>query len=83
MNALKPVDAALLARGGGVLAPPALYTNAVEMGAKKAAKAPTETLLLGIISGCHIAFGGLLAITIGGAMPGIKVRGAKGLFCKG
>ncbi|CAM9237288.1 unnamed protein product [Ascophyllum nodosum] len=42
------------------------------MGAKKAAKAPTETLLLGIISGCHIAFGGLLAITIGGAMPGIK-----------
>lgn len=73
---LKPVDAALLARGGDVKPPPALYQNAVDIGAKKAAGTPRDTLLLGIISGCHIAFGGLLAVTIGANLPGIKVRDA-------
>lgn len=71
--ALKPVNAALLARGGDIKPPPALYDNAVEIGAKKAAGTPTDTLLLGIISGCHIAFGGLLAVTIGANIPAIKV----------
>lgn len=73
---LKPVDAALLARGGDVKPAPALYQNAVDIGAKKAAGTPRDTLLLGIISGCHIAFGGLLAVTIGANLPGIKVRDA-------
>lgn len=71
-NALEPVEAALLARGGEVKPAPALYQNAVEIGAKKAAGSPIDTLILGIISGCHIAFGGLLAVTIGANLPGIK-----------
>eukprot|EP00904_Undaria_pinnatifida_P004882 jgi/Undpi1/1523/HiC_scaffold_11.g04913.m1 len=71
-GALKPVEAALLARGGDILPPPALYANAVEIGAKKGAGAPVDTFLLGIISGCHIAFGGLLAVTIGGSLPAMK-----------
>eukprot|EP00752_Nemacystus_decipiens_P007623 g6813.t1 len=70
---LKPVDAVLLAaRGGVVKAPPGLYANAVELGAKKAAGKPADTLLLGIVSGFHIGFGGLLAVTVGGSMPAIK-----------
>ena len=71
---LKPVDAVLLAaRGGVVKPPPGLYANAVELGAKKAAGKPVDTLLLGIVSGFHIGFGGLLAITVGGSIPAIKV----------
>lgn len=74
VNSLKPVDAAILARGGDVKPAPALYQNAVELGAKKAAGTPLDILLLGIISGCHIAFGGLLAVTIGANLPAMKVR---------
>eukprot|EP00903_Cladosiphon_okamuranus_P006030 g5948.t1 len=70
---LKPVDAVLLAaRGGVVKAPPGLYANAVEVGAKKAAGKPADILLLGMVSGFHIGFGGLLAITVGGSIPAIK-----------
>lgn len=52
---------------------PALYENAVELGAKKAANSPANIFLLGIIAGCHIAFGGLLALTVGGNIPDMKV----------
>lgn len=73
-TALKPVDAALLARGGDIKSAPNLYLNAVELGAKKAAGKPRDIAILAVISGFHIGFGGWMAITIGGALPGIKVR---------
>ena len=37
--------------------PKAMYNNAVEVGATKAALSPLKTLILSILSGCHIAFG--------------------------
>ncbi|CAM9104145.1 unnamed protein product [Laminaria digitata] len=52
--------------------PPAdMYQNAVNVGEKKAAMPAAKTFLMGIISGCHIAFGALLAITVGGNCPGL------------
>eukprot|EP00611_Tribonema_gayanum_P029228 TRINITY_DN7748_c0_g1_i1.p1 TRINITY_DN7748_c0_g1~~TRINITY_DN7748_c0_g1_i1.p1 ORF type:complete len:335 (-),score=120.32 TRINITY_DN7748_c0_g1_i1:460-1464(-) len=54
-----------------LLAPPALYQNAVELGAKKAAMPINKILTLGILSGCHIGFGALLAVTVGGNVPGM------------
>lgn len=55
----------------GVKAPPDMYQNAVNIGEKKAAMPASKTFLMGIISGCHIAFGALLAITVGGNCPGL------------
>ncbi|CAM9647771.1 unnamed protein product [Choristocarpus tenellus] len=55
----------------GVKSPPDMYQNAVNVGEKKAAAPAFKTFLMGIISGCHIAFGGLLALTVGGNCPGI------------
>ncbi|CAM9515770.1 unnamed protein product [Discosporangium mesarthrocarpum] len=55
----------------GIKAPPDMYQNAVNVGEKKAAAPASKTFLMGIISGCHIAFGGLLALTVGGNCPGI------------
>lgn len=54
-----------------VKAPPDMYENAVNVGGKKAAMPGSKIFLLGIISGCHIAFGGLLAISVGGNCPGL------------
>lgn len=54
-----------------VKAPPDMYKNAVDVGEKKAAASPGKIFTMGIISGCHIAFGALLAITVGGNCPGI------------
>ncbi len=51
--------------------PPLMYQNAVDIGAKKAAAPVFKTFLMGIISGCHIGFGALLALTIGGNCPGL------------
>lgn len=41
------------------------------MGEKKAAMPAAKIFTLGIISGCHIAMGALLAITVGGNCPGL------------
>ncbi|CAM9578311.1 unnamed protein product [Ectocarpus sp. 4 AP-2014] len=72
-GALKPVEAVLQApRGGLVKPPPGLYANAVDLGARKAAASPVDIVLLGILSGFHIGFGGLLAVTVGGSIPAIK-----------
>ena len=38
-------------------APKSMYANAAEVGAMKAAQSPLKTFILGILSGCHIAFG--------------------------
>ncbi|CAM9361629.1 unnamed protein product [Discosporangium mesarthrocarpum] len=66
-----PVPRAFLVRGGDVKAPAELYQNAVAIGEKKAAGKAKNTLLLGFLSGSHIAFGGLLALTVGGNIPGM------------
>ena len=54
-----------------VKAPPDMYQNAVNVGEKKGGQPAQKTFLMGIISGCHIAFGALLAITVGGNCPGL------------
>jgi len=51
--------------------PPALYQGAVAAGAAKAAAPFGKIFKLGIVAGCHIAFGAYLAISIGGACPGL------------
>lgn len=74
-----------LTRGGGLpaiqasdilppplKAPPAIVDGAIAAGAAKASQSPAKIFFLGIISGCHIAFGSCLALMIGGAVPGIK-----------
>lgn len=47
-----------------------MYKNAVTMGIKKANSKPHTIFLLGMLAGCHIGFGMLLAMTCGGDMPG-------------
>ena len=52
-------------------APPALYQGAVAAGTKKAQNSFGNIFKLGIVAGAHIAFGAFLAISVGGACPGI------------
>mmetsp|Transcript_4291 Transcript_4291/g.4858 ORF Transcript_4291/g.4858 Transcript_4291/m.4858 type:complete len:269 (-) Transcript_4291:162-968(-) len=52
-------------------APAALYEGAVAAGAAKASASWSKIFKLGIVSGAHIGFGSYLAITVGGACPGI------------
>jgi formate/nitrite transporter len=54
--------------------PPALYQGAVAAGAAKAAAPFAKIFKLGIVSGCHIGFGAYLALTVGGACPGIAAE---------
>jgi len=58
-------DAALLAP------PPAGFEGAVAAGEKKANMPADKVFGLGIISGCHIAFGAYLMLSVGGACPGL------------
>lgn len=51
--------------------PAALYEGAVAAGKAKASKSFADIFKLGIVSGAHIGFGSYLAITVGGACPGI------------
>ncbi len=48
-----------------------MYEGAVAAGAAKASKSFADIFKLGIVSGAHIGFGAYLAITVGGACPGI------------
>ena len=48
-----------------------LLTAVVEISATKASLSPLKTFLLGILSGCHIAFGAFLVLAVGGACPAI------------
>lgn len=53
--------------------PPAgAYEAAVTLGAAKAAQPIWKVLLLGVVAGAYIAVGALLALTVGGASPGLK-----------
>jgi len=54
-----------------IATPPAGYDGAVAAGAKKAEMAPKKIFALGVISGCHIAFGACLMLTVGAACPAI------------
>lgn len=54
--------------------PPVLYQGAVAAGAAKAAAPFGKIFKLGIVSGCHIGFGAYLALTVGGACPGIAAE---------
>jgi formate/nitrite transporter len=51
--------------------PADLYQGAVAAGAAKASGTWGKIFKLGIVSGAHIGFGSYLAITVGGACPGI------------
>ena len=51
--------------------PAALYEGAVAAGAAKAQAPAGKIFKLGVVAGCHIAFGAYLALTVGGACPGI------------
>lgn len=51
--------------------PAALYEGAVVAGTKKAIAPFSKIFTLGIVSGCHIGFGIFLAISVGGACPGL------------
>jgi formate/nitrite transporter FocA (FNT family) len=51
--------------------PAAIYEGAVAAGAAKAAAPFDKIFKLGILAGCHIAFGAYLAISVGAACPGI------------
>lgn len=55
-------------------APPALYDGAVAAGAAKAAAPAGKIFKLGVVSGAHIAFGAFLAVTVGGACPGLAAE---------
>jgi formate/nitrite transporter FocA (FNT family) len=46
--------------------PKSMYENAVAAGATKASSPPLKTFILGILSGCHIAFGGFMLLAVGG-----------------
>lgn len=51
--------------------PPATFAAAVVTGTAKAGLKSWKTLLLGVMAGAYIGLGGLLALRVGGAMPGI------------
>ena len=51
--------------------PPVLYQGAVAAGAAKAAASFGKIFTMGVVAGCHIAFGAYLAISVGGACPGL------------
>ena len=51
--------------------PKSMYSNVVDISVGKAALSPLKTFLLGVLSGCHIAFGAFLVLAVGGACPAI------------
>lgn len=53
--------------------PPGAFQAAVTLGAMKASQPAWKVLLLGIIAGAYIAIGALLALTVAGAVPALKV----------
>lgn len=75
-----PASSALKMSGGDTSPPPnlkppaALYQGAVAAGTAKGKSDPGKIFKLGVVSGCHIAFGAYLAITVGGACPGIAAE---------
>jgi len=54
--------------------PPVLYEGAVAAGAAKASAPAGKIFKLGVVSGCHIAFGAYLMLSVGGACPEIAAK---------
>jgi formate/nitrite transporter len=74
-SVLRKHQALRMSGGGSDLKPPAeLYQGAVAAGAAKASAPFGKIFKLGIVSGCHIGFGAYLAISVGGACPGIAAE---------
>lgn len=55
----------------GVLPPPAVYQKLVEAGEKKGNLPAGKIFIMGIVAGVFIAFGALLALSVGGSCPGL------------
>ncbi|CAL8463113.1 g2647 [Coccomyxa elongata] len=51
--------------------PPAAFTKAVAAGQTKAALSISKTFFMGILGGAFIGFGSFLALSVGGACPGL------------
>ena len=51
--------------------PAGIYSGFVETGVIKAGSAPLMTIIRGVLSGCHIAFGAWLVLSVGGNLPGL------------
>ena len=51
-----------------------MYEKAVTTGATNSVSPVDKMFKLGVVAGAHIAFGAYLAITIGGACPGIAME---------
>jgi len=64
-------------RGGGadlvaqLATPPEGFNGAVAAGVKKANLDTMKIAKLGVLSGCHIGFGAMLMLSVGGACPGL------------
>jgi formate/nitrite transporter len=76
-----PLYSSIPAGGGTILAAPtavpelkapaAIYEGAVAAGTAKALNSFSKIFKLGVVSGCHIAFGMYLSCSVGGACPGL------------
>jgi len=55
----------------GVLAAPAIYNKASDMGAYKASLPWWKTIILGAVAGCYVSLGGSLLLTVGPNCMGI------------
>ena len=56
---------------GGVAPPPLAYQKLVDLGAGKSNLDVWKTFLFGLLAGVYISMGALLALTVGGACPGV------------
>jgi len=52
--------------------PADIYAGAVKLGTMKAKASAGKIFRLGLISGAHIGFGAYLALSVGGALPGLQ-----------
>jgi ferredoxin-nitrite reductase len=64
-------DAAAPAPVAEVKVPAQIYQAAAALGGMKMNQSPLKIFILSILSGCHIAFGAYLMLSVGGACPGI------------
>lgn len=72
MNVQVPQEVAVVSSPPAQKPPPAAFNAAVGLGQTKAGHPAWKVLLLGIAAGAYIAIGALLALTVGGAVPGLK-----------
>lgn len=72
MNASKTQDVNVITTPPSQKPPPAAFAAAAALGEMKASQPAWKVLLLGIVAGAYIAMGALLALTVGGAVPGLK-----------